>query len=172
MTIYRRNFKNYKKKLNFSGDGMHRVQRGLRPSLFLCLKPFVQPGHCLIHALLREREGSAFFLIVRRLFKAPGLRIYVCGKGSAVFAVVACKVIPHSLMASGERLLLQSAEGYKSFINQEIYIRPFQSYRNVPPVRCTQCQPEILCRELFRAAVLNLLYLYYITGRLWLQILL
>ena len=80
---------------------MHRVQRGLRPSLFLCLKPFVQPGHCLIHALLREREGSAFFLIVRRLFKAPGLRIYVCGKGSAVFAVVACKVIPHSLMASG-----------------------------------------------------------------------
>ena len=116
---------------------------------FLCIKPLVEPVHCLIHPFIRERERGAFFLIIRSLFKAPGFRIYICGEGSAVPAVVGCKQIPHSLMASGKRFLFQPAEGYKSFINHEICIRPFQNYSNAQPVRRTQCQPETPCRGCF-----------------------
>ena len=120
---------------------MHRVQSGLRPSLFLCIKPLVEPVHCLIHPFIRERERGAFFLIIRSLFKAPGFRIYICGEGSAVPAVVGCKQIPHSLMASGKGSFFSPLKGtsllsimrYVSVLSRIIAMHSLSAVHSVSP---------------------------------------
>ena len=62
-------------------------------------------------SLLPKGERRRFFILIRGLLKAPGLRIHPDGEGCAVFPVIAVHQVAHAVMAAGEGLFLQSPYG-------------------------------------------------------------
>ena len=102
----------------------------------------------MINKLVGEGERGALFLVIGGVLEAPGFGVYVGCESGAVLTVVSCKIVPHSLVASGKWFFFQPAIRHKSFINHGICIRPFQSYKIYQRLLCTASARNSLAGEI------------------------